>query len=162
MTIYTVTLGRRAGEPVTTPVDWARLPDAAKEKIIAYGVQRTFNDMVGGKKFPTIESKSAHVTEAIARYYAGDIGRAAVAGVSIEQAIGRQLVRAALKAKHGAKSPAWAKFTGLSDAEQEAKLDELLEKNREAFADDIATEMKRRAELAAKRAKQAAKMDLDF
>ena len=162
MTVYTVTLGRRAGEPVTMPVDWEKLGDAAKEKIIAYGVQRTFNDMVGGEKFPTIEAKTAHVTEAIARYYAGEIGRVASAGVSTEQAIGRKLVRQAIKAKYGATSPAWKAFTGLTDDDQVAKLDAMLEKNRAAFEPEIKEEMARMAAAAAKRAKLAGKLELSI
>lgn len=159
MAIYTTTIAKTE----TLPVDWEKLPMQAKEKIIAYGVQRIFNDMVGGaERFPTVEKKVAHVKEQIERFYKGEIGRASGGGVSTEVSIGRSLVRAALKLKYGAKSETWAKFTGLGDEEQNAKLDEVFEKNREAFAEEVKKEMKRRADAAAKRAKQAEGLDLDI
>lgn len=159
MTIYTTTIAKEA----VINVDWAKLPANAQEKIIAYGVQRVFNDMVGGKeRFPTVKEKVAHVEHMLARFYAGDIGRAASAGVSNETAIGRAIVRQSLKAKYGAKSPEWAKFTGLSDDDQNAKLDTLLEKNRAKLQPAIDAEVKRRAELAEKRAKQSDGLDLDI
>lgn len=147
----------------TIAVPFEKFPAHVQEKIIAYGCQRIFNDMVGGaERFPTVEKKVAHVKEKIEAFLNGDVGRGSGTGVSSETAIGRQLVRAALKAKHGAKSETWAKFTGLSDDEQAAKLDAVLEKNKEAFAAEIAAEMKRRAEAAAKRAKAVEKLDLDL
>ena len=114
MATYNVTLGKRSGETKVIAVDWEKMPDTAKEKIIAYGVQRVFNDMVGGSD-STLEDKVKDVEAAVARFYAGDIGRKAAEGVSAEVSIGRSLVRQALKAKYGAKSPEWATFTGLSD-----------------------------------------------
>lgn len=157
MTIYNTTIAKTH----TLAVDWAKLPANAQEKIIAYGVQRIFNDMVGGsERFPTVEDKVKHVEAQIARFMAGDIGRAASASVSNETAIGRSLIKAGLKAKYGAKSPEWAAFTGLSDVEQEAKLDALLEKNKAKLQPQIDAEVKRRAELAAKRAKQSEGLDL--
>jgi hypothetical protein len=144
-------------------VPFADMPKAAQEKIIAYGCQRIFNDMVGGaERFPTVEDKVKHVEAQIARFLAGDIGRAASAGVSQEVAIGRSLIKAGLKAKYGAKSPEWAAFTGLSDDEQEAKLDALLEKNKAKLQPQIDAEVKRRAELAAKRAKQSDGLELSL
>lgn len=159
MTVYTTTIAKTH----TLAVDWEKLPANAQEKIIAYGVQRIFNDMVGGsERFPTIEDKVKHVEAQIARFMAGDIGRAASASVSNETAIGRSLIKAGLKAKYGAKSPEWAAFTGLSDDEQDAKLDALLDKNRAKLQPQIDAEIKRRAELAAKRAKQSDGLELSL
>lgn len=159
MAVYNTTIAKTH----TLAVDWAKLPANAQEKIIAYGVQRIFNDMVGGsERFPTIEDKVAHVTAQIARFMAGDIGRQAGVGVSNETAIGRSLIKAGLKAKYGAKSPEWATFTGLEDSEQDAKLDALLDKNRAKLQPQIDAEVKRRAELAVKRAKQSDGLDLDI
>lgn len=159
MTVYNTTIAKTR----TLAVDWAKLPANAQDKIIAYGVQRIFNDMVGGsERFPTIEDKVKHVEAQIARFMAGDIGRAASASVSNETAIGRSLIKAGLKAKYGAKSPEWAAFTGLSDDEQDAKLDALLEKNRAKLQPQIDAEVKRRAELAAKRAKQSDGLELSL
>lgn len=159
MTIYTTTIAKTK----TLPVDWEKLPQAAREKIIAYGVQRIFNDMVGGsERFPTVEDKVAHVTDAIERFYKGEIGRGGGVGVSPEVAIARQLLRAALKESLGAKSEKWAKFTGLEDAAQAAKLDELYERNKAKFAPEVEKELKRREALKAKRAEQAEGLDIDL
>ena len=159
MTIYTVTIGRRSGETKTFPVDWTKLPEAAKEKIIAYGVQRTFNDMVGGSD-STVEEKGKEIVEAIERYYAGDIGRKAAEGVAPEVAIARSLVKAALKAHWGAKSKEWAEFTGLDDDAQAAKLDTVYAKNEEKFKPDVEAELERRRARAASVAKLKVGIDL--
>lgn len=68
-------------------------------------------------------------------------------GVSEEQLVARQVARAAIKAKFGAKSPEWSKFTGLEPSDQLAKLDEIAEANADAFAEAIAAKLaERRAE----------------
>jgi hypothetical protein len=159
MTIYTTTIAKTE----TLPVDWEKLPEAAREKIIAYGVQRIFNDMVGGaERFPTVEKKVAHVKEQIERFYAGDIGRKASAGVSTETAIARQEARRLVKAKLGAKSPEWAAFTGLEDDEQNAKLDAVVAKNQAHFDKFVAAEIAARKKAAEMRAKAGGELTLDL
>lgn len=159
MTKYSTTIAKTH----TVEVDWNKLPANAQEKIIAYGVQRIFNDMVGGsERFPTVDDKLAHVKTQLERFYAGDIGRAQSAGVPTETVIARQLVRAALKAQLGAKSEKWAAFTGLSDDAQAEKLDAVFEKNRERFEPEVKAELKRRAEAAKSKAKLADKLDFDL
>lgn len=159
MTVYTTTIAKTN----SIVVPFADMPKAAQEKIIAYGCQRIFNDMVGGaERFPTVEDKVKHVEAQIARFLAGDIGRQAAAGVSAEVSIGRSLVRAVLKAKYGAKSPEWAAFTGLTDDEQNAKLDALFERNKAKFAEEVEVEMLARAARAKKRAKQADALEMDI
>lgn len=147
----------------TIEVPFEKFPAHVQEKIIAYGCQRIFNDMVGGaERFPTVEKKVAHVREKIEEFLKGNIGRAAASGVSTEQAIARQEARRLVKAKYGAKSPEWAAFTGLGDEEQLAKLDELVEKNRAHFDKFVAAEMKARREAAEKRAKAGEELALDL
>ena len=147
----------------TIEVPFEKFPAHVQEKIIAYGCQRIFNDMVGGaERFPTVEKKVAFVKEKIAAFLKGDIGRQASAGVSTEQAIARQEARRLVKSKYGAKSPEWAAFTGLEDVEQVAKLDELVEKNRAHFDKFVAAEMKARREAAEKRAKAGEELALDL
>lgn len=147
----------------TIAVPFEKFPAHVQEKIIAYGCQRIFNDMVGGaERFPTTEKKVAHVREKIEAFLKGDVGRATGGGVSTEQAIARQEVRRRVKAKYGAKSPEWAAFTGLEDGEQLAKLDALVEKNRAHFDKFVAAEMKARREAAEKRAKAGEELALDL
>lgn len=159
MTVYTTTIAKTE----TVPVPFEQMPKHVQEKIIAYGCQRIFNDMVGGsERFPTVEQKVAHVKEKIAEFLAGNLGGGRGPGVSAEQTVARQLVRAALKAKYGAKSATWAKFTGLSDSEQAAKLDEVFDKNRAAFEPEVKAELARREAAAKKRAKAAEGLALDL
>jgi hypothetical protein len=148
---------------ISIEVPFEAMPKAVQEKIIAYGCQRIFNDMVGGsERFPTTEDKVAHVKAQIARFLAGDIGRQASAGVPTETAIARQLVRAALKAQLGGKSEKWAIFTGLDDAKQAEKLDALFEANKELFAPQVEAEIEARRKAAAAKSKLAGKMEIDL
>lgn len=144
----------------TVPVPFEKFPEHVQQKIIAYGCQRIFNDMVGGaERFPTVEKKVAHVKEKIEEFLKGNVGRAA-SGVSTETAIARAEARRLVKAKLGAKSPEWAAFTGLEDDAQAEKLDAVVEKNKEHFAKFVAAELKARAERAAKQAKAAEGLEL--
>lgn len=148
---------------VTIKVPFGEMPQAVQEKIIAYGCQRIFNDMVGGlERFPTVKDKVDHVNAMIVKFLSGDIGRSARTGLGTEALIGRGLARVALKTRLGAKSPEWKSFIGLSDNAQDEKLDAIFAKNAEKMAPDVAAELKRRAELAAKRDKLADGLDLDF
>ncbi len=157
MTVYSTTIAKTE----TLPVPFDKFPPHVQEKIIAYGCQRIFNDMVGGsERFPTVEKKVAHVKEKIEEFLKGNVGRAAASGVSTEVAIARQEARRLVKAKLGAKSPEWAAFTGLEDDEQDAKLDAVVEKNRAHFDKFVAAEMKARAERAEKRAKADLALEL--
>jgi len=54
-------------------------------------------------------------------------------GVDPRTAIARSIVRKAIKEKVGSKSPQWATFTGLSDSDQLAKLDETYTSNSDVF-----------------------------
>lgn len=159
MTVYTTTIAKTE----TVPVPFEKFPAHVQEKIIAYGCQRIFNDMVGGaERFPTVEKKVAHVKEKIEAFLKGDVGRAAASGVSTETAIARAEARRLVKAKLGAKSPEWAAFTGLEDEEQAEKLDAVVAKNEEHFKKFVAAEMKARAEAAEKRARAAGELTLDL
>ena len=83
-------------------------------------------------------------------------------GVDPRTAIARSIVRKAIKEKFGAKSPEWAKFTGLSDKDQLAKLDESYEANREVFDPAIDAEVKRRADASKAKAKLANAMNIEL
>lgn len=99
---YGVRIGKRSGDPVHVPVPVAEMPEAAIVKMFAYGVQRTFNDAVGGADTDT-EAKAAKVREMVADYREGNIGRRAAEGVdpltAAIRAIIRPLVKEAMKAE---------------------------------------------------------------
>lgn len=73
-------------------------------------------------------------------------------GVDERTRVARQVTQATVKAKLGATSPEWKAFTGLSDAEQVAKLDEWFADNAEVLTNAVDAEI---AERAAKRERKA-------
>jgi hypothetical protein len=76
-------------------------------------------------------------------------------GVDPRVAVQRSVTRQAMKAALGSKSPEWAKFTGLSDADQLAKLDENYAANEAILADAVDKELARRADAQKAKAKLA-------
>ena len=64
----------------------------------------------------------------------------------------RIVTRAALKAQWGAKSKEWAKFTGLSDDDQAAQLDEVFAKNESKLRPIAEKEVERKAAVRAEKA----------
>lgn len=84
--------------------------------------------------------------------------RVAGEGVSELVTVQRQVMRSRIKVQLGSKSPKWKAFTGLSDAEQNAKLDANYAKNADKLDGFVAEEMARRAE--ARAAKKALKGDV--
>lgn len=83
-------------------------------------------------------------------------------GVDPRTAIARSIVRKAIKEKVGSKSPEWAKFTGLSDSDQLAKLDETYAANAEVFDPAIDAEIKRRADANKAKQKLAGAMSINL
>jgi hypothetical protein len=77
-------------------------------------------------------------------------------------AIARSIVRRAMKEKLGSKSPQWAKFTGLSDADQLAKLDETFAANAELFNPLVDAEIKRRADANKAKTKAANALEINL
>lgn len=99
----------------------------------------------------------------LAALYAGTWStRGDGSGVDPRTAIARSIVRKAIKEKVGSKSPQWATFTGLSDADQLAKLDANYEANREVFDPAIDAEIKRRTDANKAKAKLANAMAIDL
>jgi hypothetical protein len=76
-------------------------------------------------------------------------------GVDPRTVVARSVTRQAMKAALGSKSPEWAKFTGLSDADQLAKLDENYAANEAILADAVDKELARRADAQKAKAKLA-------
>lgn len=119
------------------------LPDASVSHLMTFALQ-TLQDAYAGAK-STDEALGAFNTK-LDRLLNGTIGtRGTGDGADERTRVARSVVQAAAKAKFGAKSPEWATFTGLSDADQNAKLDAWYDANREAFDPAIDEEMARRA-----------------
>lgn len=83
-----------------------------------------------------------------------------VAGVDEATAVARSIMRSAIKAQVGGKSEAWAAFTGLSDAEQAAKLDENFAQNAKALQPAVDAELAARAEKRERKAAIKVKIDI--
>jgi len=131
MTEYKTTISWGKGTEKETrsfTVDFKNLPDNAKEKIIAYGCQRVFNDAVGGKdKFDTFDDKCKFVEKMIENYENGIIGRAPGAPkVSTLQSTIYKLARAALKTARAKAGKDMKTFTGLDKIKQLEILDKVI------------------------------------
>lgn len=136
------------------------LPESSVEHLVRFALQ-TLQDAYAG---------ADNSAEAVAFFNAkldkilkGTIGtRGGGDGADPRTSIERSYVRGSVKASFGAKSPEWAKFTGLEPTAQLAKLDEWVatvkaDKDENAKLDEyVAGELARR-ELAAKNKKSVAK-----
>jgi len=126
------------------------LPDASVAHLMTFALQ-TLQDAYAGAK-STDEALGAFNGK-LDKLLNGTIGtRGTGDGADERTRVARVIVRGAVKAKFGAKSPEWARFTGLDDAAQNAKLDEWFAANEATFAPAVEEKM---AELAASRAKRA-------
>lgn len=126
------------------------LPEASVAHLMVFALQ-TLQDAYAGAK-STDEAQGAFNGK-LDKLLNGTIGtRGSGDGADERTRVARAIVRSAVKAKFGAKSPEWAKFTGLSDDEQNAKLDEWFAANEAAFGPAVDEKL---AELAAARAKKA-------
>lgn len=124
-------------------LDGQELPESSVSHLVTFALQ-TLQDAYAG---------SENAAEAVAafeskrdRLIAGTLGtRGSGTGATEEQIVTRSIVRSAMKARLGSKSPEWAEFTGLSDEAQLEKLDAVAAANVEVFAEAIAAKMAERA-----------------
>lgn len=123
--LFETTIGRGKADGRTFIVPLAEMPVESVLTLLRYGVQRKFNDAVGGSD-TDVATKVAEVAAMIDEYKSGVTSkrRGASAGVPDETRIGRKLLRAALPSKLG--KDGMAKFRALEADAQEAKLDEWL------------------------------------
>lgn len=158
----TMTVAMRNGASVS--IDTSALAGVASE-LFAYGVGQKVRDAASGATKAAEAEGSQGVTaeaqammeSAVAALVAGEWShRGEGSSVDPRVAVARSIVRKAIKEKVGSKSPDWARFTGLSDKDQLAKLDETYAANAELFDPLVDAEIKRRKD-AAKAKSTAAK-----
>jgi hypothetical protein len=126
------------------------LPDASVAHLMTFALQ-TLQDAYAGAK-STDEALGAF-NQKLDKLLNGTIGtRGSGDGADERTRVARAIVRGAVKAKFGGKSPEWARFTGLTDDEQAAKLDAWFTANEATFAPAVDEKL---AELAAARAKRS-------
>ena len=122
---YAVTLGKREGNATSVELPVAEFPPNVIAAIFAYGVQRKFNDSVGGSD-KTIEDKVAGVKELIEQFKRGEVRAARVAGESVDpftaavRSVLRPLYKAAWIKKNG--KDGWA---ALEETDINAAIDKL-------------------------------------
>lgn len=164
----TVTVSMRNGASVE--VDAAKLSPVANELFI-YGIGQKVRDSASGATKAAeaegskgVEAEALAMMEScVAALYAGEWShRGEGTGVDPRTAVARSIVRRAIKEKLGSKSPQWATFTGLSDKDQLAKLDETYDGNRELFDPLVDAEMKRRADAAKAKSKAASALSFNL
>lgn len=134
------------------------LPPQSVEHLLTFALQ-TLQDAYAG---------ATDASEAVGafgakydRLVAGTLGtRSGGGGVDEFTTVMRQVVRGAVKAKLGAKSPEWATFTGLDDADQNERLAAIFAKNEKAMRPVVEAKV---AERAAERARKASlKIDISL
>lgn len=136
------------------------LPEASVEHLMTFALQ-TLQDAYAGSK-NTDEALGAFNGK-LDKLLNGTIGtRGTGDGADERTRVARSVVQAAAKAKFGAKSPEWATFTGLDDAERNAKLDAWYEANKAAFDPAIDEEMARRAAKREAKAGLAASVEMSL
>jgi hypothetical protein len=153
-----VTVGKAKVEAFIT-VDLSKLTSDMMEKLALHGLKQKIADAASASK--TKDDALGLMAKARDALYNGEwSSRVASEGVDASVRIGRAIVRGLLKAKMGAKSPEWAKFTGMSDADQNAALDKVFAKNEEKLAPQV--EAKIAAEAAERKRKAQLTSSLDF
>ncbi len=116
-------------------LDGQALDAASITHLLTFALQ-TLQDAYAGSE--TADEAKAAWAKKRAKLLDGTIGtRTGGDGADEFTTIARQLVRVGYKAALGAKSSEWATFTGLSDSDQNAKLDELFGKNETAFRPQV-------------------------
>lgn len=135
-------------------------------ELLAYGIGQKLRDAASAASTVAKETNAEVQTvaqgmldSALASLRAGEWShRGDGTGADPRTLIARSIVRRAIKEKVGSKSPEWAKFTGLSDADQIAKLDETFAANAELFNPLVDAEIKRRADANKAKSKAAASL----
>ena len=163
----TLTVTMRNGASVV--VETSKLEGLGAE-LFTYGVGQKVRDSASAASTVAKESNEnvqavaqGMMDAAVASLLAGEWShRSEGTGVDPRTSVARSIVRRAMKEKLGSKSPEWATFTGLSDKDQLAKIDETFEANRELFDSLVDIEIKRRADANKAKSKAAAALSINL
>lgn len=151
----------KAPEGLAIELNGKQLPVGSVEYLLTFALQSLQDAYAGAKTEAEAVTSWEKKRDAI---IAGTVGvRVGGSSVSDETRIGRKLIRDALKTKMGKDSAEWKEFTGLSDADQNAKLDALYAKNKDKLAPKVQSELdalRAERERKAKLAKDASDLDL--
>jgi hypothetical protein len=161
----TMTVAMRNGASVTIET---KALEALGAELFTYGVGQKVRDSASAASTQAKETNAdvqavaqGMMDAAVVALLAGEWShRGEGAGVDPRTSVARSIVRRAIKEKVGSKSPEWAKFTGLSDADQLAKLDETFAANAELFDPLVDAEIKRRADANKAKSKAASSLSI--
>lgn len=156
----------RNGANVTVAAD--KLTDEMVGNLLAYGIGQKVRDAASQASTQAKETggdvkeiAQALMEQSVANIYDGKWSvRGEGTGVDTRTAVARSIVRRALKAKLGAKSKEFAKFSKLDPATQNEKLDANYQANAAIFDPAIDEEIARRA--AAQEAKKGLAAEATF
>jgi len=141
-------------------VDTAKLVEAVGAEVFGYGVGQVLRDSASGASkaaeaegSPGVQAEAqAMMDNKLAGLLAGNWTVRGEGGTTDPRVlVARSVTRSAMKNVFGKDSSEWAAFTGLSDADQLAKLDEQFAANESALSPAVDAELARRK--AAKAAK---------
>ena len=157
---FTVSKGPRGGAwKAEESVDLAALPASIVTDLLLHGLKQKIADAASGAA--TEVEAGAAMAKAAKAILAGEwSSRGEGSGVDERTRVQRMIARIALKAKVGAKSEAWAEFTGLSDADQSAKLDAIYAKNAAKLLPAVDSKLALLAQERADKAALAGDLDL--
>lgn len=152
---HTVTKGPRDKSWLASVTcDVGKLSPEIVARLAIHGLHQKIADAASGAE--TEAEAVASMQKAVDAVLAGEwTQRTGGGGVDERTSVTRSIVRAAVKAKFGAKSPEWTEFTWRSDADQNAKLDEIAAANAAAFADAIEAKLAERKAERERKAKLA-------
>jgi hypothetical protein len=103
----------------------------------------------------------AAMNKAVDALVKGEWGKVrGASGVDEFTTVARQVARAAIKAKFGSKSAQWATFTGLDDAAQSAKCDEVFAANESALRPAVEQKIAQRVSERKAKAKLGASIEV--
>ena len=165
MTVITIT-----SRGVSVDVDTSKLNEDVLAKLLAYGITQKVGDAASGAAKVATETGASvedvtkgMMSKAVDALIAGEWSiRTAGEGVSERTKVERAVMRNAVKVKLGSTSPKWKEFTGLSDADQNAKLDAMYATNAEKLAPAVDAELKRREDARKAKAKLADGLSIDI
>lgn len=145
-------------EVTSLKVNGQDIPAASVEYLLTFALQSLQDAYAGADS--TANAK-ALFDKKLEKLIAGEIGvRGTGDGASEETKVQRSITKAMAKKNMGEKSEAWATFGGLSDADQNAKLDAWYKANEAALAPFVKEELARREK--ARKAKAALANSVSF
>lgn len=127
-------------------LDGKELPGASVDHLVNFALQ-TLQDSYAGAK--TADEAKADFIKKYDKLIAGTLGLRGGDGADAFTIEARSLTRAVVKASMGVKSPEWAKFTGLDDKAQLAKLDEWFAENEAEWTPKVNERLAAKAKAAA-------------